>query len=353
MSGKALEYPVVRVGTLMKEWVELDVQSYYFNIPLGFPIALAGKATHGDVDVVVAEENWSGMFPTKVKAHLSRNGFAHAAWPLYESRDCVQVDFIQVPKECLSQAIQYYSHGTLGNHIGLLCRSIGLRYGFKGLFKKVFDPVTNQAVGHVTIETHPSKILKLLGLSDDTVHRLRHGEFVNREESYEILKEFPWFHPEAMDLENMTAANRTREKKRPETSNLIQWLNSGNCGIEFIDQSALKGYLGKDKYREFWQKNLLGDVMYKRIEDQASLLIQVARNKAKVVKPMDRWFSAVSAKTGLKGPDLSLFASNLAKFMGCKITELPTLLNNDDYSKSIQELIHRPAMSGRLDSAVS
>jgi len=85
----------------------------------------------------------------------------------------------------------------------------------------VRHPETGDKIGDVMISRDPEEIQTLLGLPRLARIALLQGSFETRENSYHVLPGYPFFQPDAIKLENMTAGNREREKKRPETANLI------------------------------------------------------------------------------------------------------------------------------------
>ena len=113
MSGNATKIPTRRVTSaehlhvIAAVSLELDL----LGIPYMPTTWLSGKESHGDVDIVVSDDHWpkekSFLFP-KSLGQESRNGFTHIAWPIPNSDEFVQVDFIRIEQRYLQKPGQVF-----------------------------------------------------------------------------------------------------------------------------------------------------------------------------------------------------------------------------------------------------
>ena len=326
MSGKAVDWPVVRVTTEEFEDVKARIAAHLFDkCAYRFPTPLTGKTSHGDVDVLVDEQAWGFTeLPGFVRGVNRRNGFTHCAWPLPDGR-YVQADFITVPADCLDMARLYYSHGTLSNHIGMLCRSIGLRFSHHGLLRTVHDPATGTSVGNVCITRKRVKALYLLGLPAASTYTLINKSFATREDSYPLLFDFPFFTARAFDLERMSAANRIRERKRPETGNLIEWLDKYPGPIPRYTLPAKEDAAACRVYEQAWQETLLSPRLstteLARLDAEAAQLVQETRERARRSNEHAGWFAEFGGLVGGDPAVLGRVVGDLARAAGLKVPE--------------------------------
>lgn len=260
---------------------------------LGVPhlptVSLTGKEDHGDIDIVISDDHWPKdfTFPGSL-GQTSRPGFTHFAYPL-ESGGYVQVDLIRTPFEYLRQTSVYLSHGTLGNLIGLVCRSIGIRYGMRGLTMIARQPDGTKC-GDVPITGSPEECLQLLRLPLDDLERIVNGSFGTREDYYPIVSHLPFFHHDCVHPERMTAPNRGRDKKRPEVLPCREWLlanvEPASWELPWRDASD-NGYLD---YQFMWQRTLLGEERHVELLLAAAVVAAEARSRKLVVTEKDIWF---------------------------------------------------------------
>lgn len=295
MSGKAVTHPVRRITNEELRKVQHEVTRWLWlsGIPHALPTHLTSKQDHGDVDVIVGQVSTDIRLPEKVKGVNRRPGFVHMAWPL-EDGTYVQVDLILVEPEWLDMARVYYSHGTLSNHIGLMCRFIGLMFGYQGLRRKIYDPVTEHSCGDINVTTNPVNTLTLLGLDAASIDRIVNGSFATREESYAMLLKFPCFYKQAISLDRMSAANRTREAKRPETSNLIAWLEEQNLH----DEGLPMDFKSRMRLMDKWYFTLFPNAVYKALNRMAQLSLDIQMEARKHVPDWKNEWVRSYAKLG-------------------------------------------------------
>ncbi len=169
------------------------------------------KATFGDMDILCTrpEEVTMGEFHKQIADILQvgdkwkANG--DTASYLYNN---LQVDIIPMPDEDFDTAFDYYAYNDLGNLVGKIYHSLGLKYGHRGLHLVVMDGT--QKVGEIEISKDTEDIYSFLGLD--------YGRYISGfdtlEEIFEFVESSPFFSPDIFWYENLNSENRRRDKLR-------------------------------------------------------------------------------------------------------------------------------------------
>ncbi len=115
--------------------------------------------------------------------------------------------------------VTYMSGNDIGNLIGKIAHSFGLKYGQTGLSLDYFFKEMN--IGEITISTDYHKIFEFLGLSFD---KFMEG-FDDLEDIFKFVSSSPYFTWENVQHENNNRVNRERDKKRKTYASFLEWID--------------------------------------------------------------------------------------------------------------------------------
>lgn len=187
----------------------------------------ASKETFGDLDVLVSLEGFSQdrvsqalgaveVFRQKNATYCSMGVQLEQDGPVY------QVDFLEEPLDSFDFALFYYAFNDLGNLLGILVSSQGLKLKHKGLYYYVKE--NTQVFAEVLVSRNVEEVLTFLGLSSQ---RYRQG-FDSLEPLFDYVQGSRFFNPERYLLENRNHRSRTRDRKRPTYTAFLQYCRV-NC----------------------------------------------------------------------------------------------------------------------------
>lgn len=197
----------------------LNILDHYAQFRFKHVQELPDKQSFGDIDFLI-ESQKEDILP-KLEALfkpfdsvLKRNGDVISVF--YKGK--YQIDFIVIDFKYFDSASLFYNYNDVGNLIGRLFR----RYGYKLTPKGLFYPIVHNhhgVIGEVFISSVPSFILDILGLSI-----VDYRTIYSREKLFEWLASSKYFVKDIYSLENLTNANRRRDKKRPTYTAFVEWL---------------------------------------------------------------------------------------------------------------------------------
>ncbi|CAH7420611.1 conserved hypothetical protein [Vibrio chagasii] len=189
-----------------------------FGLQFDYPRYIREKATHGDLDVVVAVQSVSEQ-SLEIQAHLVNGGFKNVQNGNVISYllDGFQVDLILVASSVQAKfAVDYFSYGDLGNLLGYYARHLGLRLGYDGLYSE--ENVPNEGIKKTYITKSWPEALRLLGL-DPKVHSLG---FDKVDDMFDFVKSSELFEKEIFSVDKLNSAQRRRLKKRADHARFIE-----------------------------------------------------------------------------------------------------------------------------------
>lgn len=176
------------------------------------------KETFGDIDVIIAMNNFSGNIHEYIGRNFKPKEIFHNGncWS-FDYKD-IQVDFITTSSEHFESMCNYMSFNDLGNFIGRIAHGFGLKYGQKGLtYEHTFK---NKNLGEIIVSKDYSKIFSFLGLSFE---RWEKG-FDNLEDIFTYIAESPYFNWEMFQMDQLNKINRDRNKKRASYTSFLEWM---------------------------------------------------------------------------------------------------------------------------------
>lgn len=165
-----------------------------------------------------------------------------------------QLDFIHKSAEDFDFARQYFSFNDLGNFIGRIASGAGFKFGFDGLYKKIYfnedgdvvdvkslksqrerqelangKPESNKKI-EVLITKDFEKAIEFLGFD---YPRYTQG-FKTLEDIFQYVQESKYFHLENFLLDNRKADVRHRDLKRPNYNMMVDYFRQHDNGDDSL-----------------------------------------------------------------------------------------------------------------------
>ena len=165
-----------------------------------------------------------------------------------------QLDFIHKSAEDFDFARQYFSFNDLGNFIGRIASGAGFKFGFDGLYKKIYfneegdvvdvkslksqrerqelangKPESNKKI-EVLITKDFEKAIEFLGFD---YQRYTQG-FKTLEDVFQYVQESKYFHLENFLLDNRKADVRHRDLKRPNYNMMVDYFRQHDNGDDSL-----------------------------------------------------------------------------------------------------------------------
>ena len=145
MGGKALPTPTRRIGADEYHLISRKVQETVADVAgadARTVRAYRNKPSFGDLDLLLARDGWAADDEDGTLAELMRLFRSRASFREKNSNiismeyrgsdddaEGFQVDIILTPPELMDTADDYFAYNGLGNLIGKLARTLGLKYG--------------------------------------------------------------------------------------------------------------------------------------------------------------------------------------------------------------------------------
>jgi hypothetical protein len=208
------------------------------------PRFFASKESFGDMDLIVSMEGHEavsdgkyGFVRTYIEETFKPNEIFHNGHCYSFDYKELQIDFMVVPPEDYDSNYHYLAFNDLGNFIGRIAQSMGLKYGQEGLWYNHFQ--NDQKVGKIMISKDYPKIFEFLGLSYE---KWVEG-FDSLEEIFEYIIQSPNFGSELYQMSNLNKINRERNLKRKSYMGFLDYIaeNHPNVfGPEYDKAKVLK-----------------------------------------------------------------------------------------------------------------
>lgn len=211
MGGKALKTIDVRrcskeefmslsselVTILKKTFKEVTIPVYYKN-----------KPDFGDIDIIISSSNITLNMRDFIQDTFSPHEIFHngSCWS-FDYKD-IQIDLILAPDEHFATTLMYMGNSDLGNLVGRLAHSIGLKYGQEGLWME--HEFKGKNIGKVHVSSDYPKIYEFLGLD----YSMWVKGFDELQDIFEFITKSKYFGTEMFQMENLNKINRDRNKKR-------------------------------------------------------------------------------------------------------------------------------------------
>lgn len=182
-------------------------------------LAYRNKESFGDMDILVQAEHLTPRWVESVVALFdSKEHHKNGNVLSFEYKE-FQIDLIVTPLTELVSSAQYFAYNDLGNLIGRVAHSMGLKLGHDALTYK-FMGAERYVFKEIKLLDDWEDILPVLGYSYE-----RYAEgFDSLESIFEFVVSSPFFNKAIYALENRNHAARTRDSKRKTYMEFLDWL---------------------------------------------------------------------------------------------------------------------------------
>jgi len=198
------------------------------------PRFFASKESFGDMDLIVSMEGFNGNVRTYIEDTFEPNEIFHNGNAYSFDYKELQIDFITVSPEDYGSNYHYLAFNDLGNFIGRIAQSMGLKYGQEGLWYNHFH--NDQKVGTIMISKDYPKIFDFLGLN---YARWIEG-FDSLEDIFEYIIQSPNFDSEMYEMKNLNKINRERNLKRKSYMSFLDYIAENAPNITGPDHNKPK-----------------------------------------------------------------------------------------------------------------
>ena len=244
------------------------------------------KESFGDLDILVSSDNLPNDWQDGVAALLQskevvRNGNVVS----FEHKE-FQIDLIATPTEDFVVADKYFAYNDLGNLLGRLANSMGLKLGHQGLFYNWQEGTEKYHTAVLTKDW--GLILRVLGL--DLAH-YRAG-FDTLEDIFEFVASSRFFNPAIYLLANRNNRDRVRDEKRKTYMEFLGW-----CAR--LEQPYPTRYPDKESYLPYLFEMIPG---FQELDTQ----VRAKWERSKRLKAVFNG-NIVGEATGLSGKELGAF----------------------------------------------
>lgn len=271
--------------------------------------AYRSKESFGDMDVLYTTLSGDPVDANFIRDTFSPNEIVRNGTVISFDYKEFQIDLIHSDAACFDYATNYFAWNDLGNLIGRIAHSFGLKHGHRGLTLPLRDG--DQQFAEVVLTTNYATALGFLGLDVD---RFNEG-FNTLEEIFDFVTESPYFNPESYKLENLNTIAKTRDRKRPTYNAFLKYIEDWN------------GHTWTNPYKR--KKELWVPYILNCFPAATSYFERAVERKAfqQVVK---QHFNGdiVAEVTGLQGKDLGEFMKYLRTQSAFKNPHYVALLND-------------------------
>ena len=182
------------------------------------PRFFESKESFGDMDLIVSMEGFKGDIRHYIEETFKPNEIFHNGNAYSFDYKELQIDFITVSREDYDSNYHYLAFNDLGNFIGRIAQSMGVKYGQEGLWYNHFH--NGQKVGKIMISKDYPKIFEFLGFDYD---KWITG-FDSLEEIFEYVIQSPNFDSEMYEMKNLNKINRERNLKRKSYMSFLDYI---------------------------------------------------------------------------------------------------------------------------------
>ena len=194
---------------LSKSFVRYDIPRFFHN-----------KETFGDIDIIVSMKGFNKNMREYIEETFKPNEIFHNgnAWS-FDYKE-LQVDIMTCAPEDFDSNYHYLAFNDLGNFIGRLAQSIGMKYGQEGLWYNHYSDENTK--DKIMVSKDYPKIFEFLGLDYD---RWIEG-FDTLEDIFEYVRTSYLFNPEMFQLHKLNKINRERNLKRASYMAFLEFIKN-------------------------------------------------------------------------------------------------------------------------------
>lgn len=176
------------------------------------------KQSFGDLDIVFDTSQMPGGWRTMLEVEIRPSDVVRNGPVTSMAYKDLQVDFIGAQPEEYDIACAYFDYNDMGNLLGRLARSVGLKFGSMGLMLPVV--ISKHTKPELLVTRDMQKILEVLGLDYFTYQQ----GFPNLNSIFEFVTSSKLFSPLSFDLSLRTSKDRTRDVTRPTYMAFLQYV---------------------------------------------------------------------------------------------------------------------------------
>lgn len=278
MGGNALKVPSVRLDAEAYNELAIRIEAYFIDVNV-IP-SYTNKTSFGDMDVLVDSDHYN----TEVLTECLRSfGFTLSQDPVINGNvtsfgvvlpeGVFQIDFISVKWAVYDFALNYFSYNDLGNLLGRVARSVGLKLGHDGLWYIQRAPDNDSIVLKEHLITSDwQEALEILGYS----YREYCLGFDSLEDVFKYVMSSPYYNFNKFDLSQRNAKARIRDAKRPNYHAFLEYAqknpktNEIPSKSEFLNtlfvkspwfQSSFKRCLDKHDHKKMLKSKYNGHII--------------------------------------------------------------------------------------------
>lgn len=256
--------------------------------------AYSAKESFGDMDIAIEYDNLPVNYEKLVEIvfkpeEMVRNGNCLS----FEYKE-FQIDLIITPSSEYTTSLHYFDYNDLGNLLGRIAHSMGLKLGHDGLSYNW--RVDTYQFRNIILLTEWEDILPVLGCSYE---RYVQGFFL-LEDMFEFVVSSPYFNKDIYLLHNRNHTSRVRDAKRKTYTEFLKWLETYQ---ETDAQIAMKEQRPREAGKQQWLPYLFETIegfeeTYKSVQTEWDQTVEFKkRYNGDLVK---QW-------TGIEGKELGIF----------------------------------------------
>lgn len=312
MGGNALKNTTTRRYEA-KEYHELEREvvsdlSELFPFCKILPIkAYKNKESFGDMDILIDSKFIPSDYQEQIRKLYDCREMVKNGNCLSFSYKELQIDLIVTHPSEFYTSYNYFAYNDLGNLLGRISHSMGLKLGHDGLSYD-FREGTYQ-FKNVILLTDWKDVLPVLGLPYE-----RYAEgFDDIEDIFEFVVSSPFFSPDIYLLENRNHTSRVRDAKRKTYMQFLDWIQTK--GYSFSLKKDKKDYLNYlfnsiDGFKETYDVTM--------IEWEDSKKFKLLYNG-----------ELVARVTGLSNKELGMFMKYVKEYFGDSLQSMILAMNTD------------------------
>jgi hypothetical protein len=194
---------------------------------------LRSKESFGDMDVLVESDHLPHDWVERIRCEFMPRDMVKNGPVLSFDFEGLQIDVILAKADEYDWTLAYFSWGDTGNLIGRVAHKMGLKFGHDGLWLpfREGDYLFREIL--VTRDFHAA--LSMLGFDADWWEE----GFSYQEDVFEFIARGAYFDPAIYALENRSAKDRVRDRKRAMYQGFLAWAGRNNQA-NFEDWPASK-----------------------------------------------------------------------------------------------------------------
>ncbi len=180
--------------------------------------AYRAKQDFGDLDILIEYDGPMGRMEEKVKELFKPEELVTNGNCISLAKSGFQVDLIAASN--YEMAMVYFAYNDLGSMIGTVAHGFGLKLGPAGLSLPIRLNGGTTELGRPKVTEVPEQVLGFLGYDPD----LHKKGFDTLDDIFKYATSSPYFDPELFSEAKMNHQSRVRQKKRPVTTQFLDYL---------------------------------------------------------------------------------------------------------------------------------